>query len=46
MGIHLSDLVTSSAETVKKQTFLKFPGFPILSNISPIFHNVSPKVHF
>ena len=23
----------------------KFPGFPILSNVSPIFHNVSPIFH-
>ena len=35
-----------SADTGKKLTSSKFPGFPILINISPIFHNVSPKVHF
>ena len=26
----------------KKWTSSKFPGFPILSNVSPIFHNASP----
>ena len=30
------------ADTGKKWTSSKFPGFPISSNISQIFHNVSP----
>ena len=29
----------------KKWISSKFPGFPILSNISPIFHNVSSIFH-
>ena len=39
-------LFRAGADTGKKLTFSKFPGFPILSNISPIFHNVSPIFHW
>ena len=35
----------AGADTGKKLTSSKFPGFPILSNISPIFHKVFPVFH-
>ena len=34
-------LSKASVDTGKKWTSSNFPGFPILSNVSPIFHNVS-----
>ena len=36
----------TGADTGKKWTSSKFPGFPILSNVSPIFHNIFPIFHY
>ena len=44
-SMRLSVAKHPGADTGKKLTSPKFPRFPILSNVSPTIHNVSPIFH-